>query len=274
MDAARKNYNTIDKVAIAYVRRRITGAIIDYIRRECPDSRMEYNRLKSIEKAKMTMRNDEIAQYLGISDTQLYKSMLVKKIVNFDHTTDPSVQPLVNEEVIDNKRLIIKLLNIVSKLSNMERDVIEKCVMNNDKINKISKEWGVNESRISQVKMRAIERIRENLTLTIYDNKYIDTYKLPKANKNVDENMERAKLINRLCNADNIYIKTDKNKLLLNISNKIKKLLNKKEAKIITMFLFEELSEKEITKKLSISNSHFMASKTIALEKLFKPSNG
>jgi len=171
------------KKAEAYIKLRIKGAIYDYLRSLDFGSRQvrekERKIKETVEKLKEKLgrepTDEEIARELGISTEELLKTLdkinfsyiLSLEEIFRDFTRDYSeLMPGsadVEEEVIK-KNLQERVKEAVSKLPEREKLVIQLVFYEELPVKEVAKILGTSVSRVSQLKAKALERLREMLS--------------------------------------------------------------------------------------------------------------
>lgn len=158
----------------AYIR--ISGGFIDHFRKNSPIPRRQqkiyrdYIDLKERDCSEGVLSETEIASKLGIDVIKLREYLLTweaRNSVSLDNQFDSN--DLASEWSNPEKLLLdydtkINILNSFSALSDVEKKVIDLLFENEKKPSEVASELGVSEVRVSQIKKKAIEKLRDHLT--------------------------------------------------------------------------------------------------------------
>jgi len=161
----------------SYATVRIRGAIIDYIRRESPVTRGQFQRLRSYEDARTRLVTElgrdpseqDIAGRLQLSDDQVKSVRQAQGLrvmsLNAERGDDLSIgETLQSDDDIEDEvvtKLQAREIRIaVDKLEPRDRDVISRRFLRSESQKSIALSLGISESRVCQIERRAISRLR------------------------------------------------------------------------------------------------------------------
>ena len=170
------------KGSITYIKLRIKGAIYDYLRSLDFLSRSSRDREKKIKSAFEHLlsvygrepTDEEVANYLGISLEDLYKEL---EKLSFSHFLSldeifsdgrsyeelfPSKEDQPEEEII-RKDIRDKVINAIRELDDREQLVLQLIFYEDLPLKAVADILGVSVARVSQIKMNALEKLREKL---------------------------------------------------------------------------------------------------------------
>ncbi|MFA6917730.1 MAG: sigma-70 family RNA polymerase sigma factor [Candidatus Gracilibacteria bacterium] len=278
-----------------YLRRRINGAIMDYMRAQDLLTRDERTAEKRIGRQLHDLRHpealetpidltndDEVAKALGISIEAFRKSKQRRTTVNFDGLkVELESDTSRADENVETMELTGEISRIMDRdLTIIEQDVIRRHIMGDLTQLDIAEKWDVTESRICQIVGEAIRKIRKSLSNC---KRRIGRKSGLKYNRKPDkekqETITREKDLRRLykltqltpiTSRDKQRERATKNSLLRTITPVMNRRLTETERNLLIYFLFQGLSEKQTIIRLKITAVQFKVMKMVALARLFK----
>lgn len=151
IDAIKKYDSSRQASFITYANIRIRGAILDGIRKEGKIGRnREKIDLEEIanSKQKLTKKQREILQKISIATTKNYDSLIQKGITDY------------NFEIVELYELKHILEQMCSNLTAQEKQVLKLLYDDQLTLTRIGKQLHISESRVSQVKTKALKKLR------------------------------------------------------------------------------------------------------------------
>lgn len=151
IDAIKKYDSSSQASFITYANIRIRGAILDGIRKEGKIGRnREKIDLEEIanSKQKLTKKQREILQKISIATTKNYDSLIQKGITDY------------NFEIVELYELKHILEQMCSNLTVQEQQVLKLLYDDQLTLKRIGKQLHISESRVSQVKTKALKKLR------------------------------------------------------------------------------------------------------------------
>jgi RNA polymerase sigma factor for flagellar operon FliA len=165
-----------------YALQRIRGAIIDAIRSLSPISRTALRRMRLLEETTATLAQhlgraptrQELARELGVAKAELGR-MLVESthfVVsldggNEDDSDAPSIRellhdpdaPAIDDEIFEPDEIVSRLSSAIESLSERDQLVLNHYYKKELTLKEISREIAVSESRVSQIRSAAVEKL-------------------------------------------------------------------------------------------------------------------
>lgn len=151
IDAIKKYDSSNQASFITYANIRIRGAILDGIRKEGKIGRnREKIDLEEIanSKQKLTKKQSEILQKISIATAKNYDSLIQKGITDY------------NFEIVELYELKHILEQMCSNLTVQEQQVLKLLYDDQLTLKRIGKQLHISESRVSQVKTKALKKLR------------------------------------------------------------------------------------------------------------------
>lgn len=159
---------------ISFAHSRIRGSILDTFRKHDKLTRTSRDLVKRYEKAKLHLANNnetepdfgDVVEYLKLKTEQI-RSLAV--LLTPDESLRRQVEELVNSpetilEKINTKDIIkIRLPDAINHLNEKEQKVITSYFYNKETLKEISEELNLTESRISQIKKAAVNKLKTKL---------------------------------------------------------------------------------------------------------------
>src|ERR1700730_13117428 len=161
-----------------YALQRIRGAIIDAIRSLSPISRTALRRMRLLEETTASLAQhlgraptrQELARELGVARAELGR-MLVQSahvVVSLDGGGDaPSMRellhdpdaPAIDDELFEPDEIVSRLSSAILSLSERDQLVLNHYYRQEPTLKEISREIAVSESRVSQIRSAAVEKL-------------------------------------------------------------------------------------------------------------------
>jgi RNA polymerase sigma factor for flagellar operon FliA len=165
-----------------YALQRIRGAIIDAIRALSPISRTALRRMRLLEETTATLAQQlgraptrqELAHELGVARAELGRMLAQSThvVVSLDGNTDddsdaPSMRellhdpdaPAIDEELFEPDEIVGRLSSAIKSLSERDQLVLNHYYRHERTLKEISREISVSESRVSQIRSAAVEKL-------------------------------------------------------------------------------------------------------------------
>ena len=180
MDAIDK-YDASKKVKFEYyAAMRIKGEIIDNIRKQDWAPSSLRRKIKTINNACAELENknhrtptdEEIAEYLGIGEEEVQKTLekshmfnilYFEEMVQDDHLRENAINGAPMEEEMERTEMIKILGSLIEELSERERMVITLYYYEEMTLKEIARVLGVTESRTSQIHSKAVMLLRSKM---------------------------------------------------------------------------------------------------------------
>jgi RNA polymerase sigma factor for flagellar operon FliA len=164
-----------------YALQRIRGAIIDAIRSLSPISRTGLRRLRVLEETTATLAQklgraptrQELASELGVARAELGRMLLDSShfVVSLDsgieddgdssmreRLHDPEA-PAIDEELSEPDEILCRLTSAIESLSERDQLVLDHYYKKERTLKEIGREIAVSESRVSQIRSAAVEKL-------------------------------------------------------------------------------------------------------------------
>jgi RNA polymerase sigma factor for flagellar operon FliA len=167
-----------------FAERRVRGAIIDALRRDAWPRGVRRAR-RELESAREALRRElgqepsmaDLAKRVGIDVPQLERMIVrintiestspMANLDNLDSSTLPAVlvpsEPLAPDRLFENNQTRTRVRDAMAQLPTRERRILALYYFGESTMKQIGQEIGVNESRVSQLHARAIQRLRRLL---------------------------------------------------------------------------------------------------------------
>jgi RNA polymerase sigma factor for flagellar operon FliA len=165
-----------------YALQRIRGAIIDAIRSLSPISRTALRRMRLLEDTTASLAQQlgraptraELAHELGVPRAELSRMMLQSThvVVSLDGSTEddgdaPSMcellhdpdAPAIDDEIFEQDEIVTRLSSAIQSLSARDQLVLNHYYRQERTLKEISREIAVSESRVSQIRSAAVEKL-------------------------------------------------------------------------------------------------------------------
>ncbi len=170
-----------------FAERRIRGAMIDALRRDAWPRGVRRAR-REIEAARESLRRElraeptmaDLAKRVGVEEPQLERMIIrintiesTSPLANFDTMDSASLpavlvpsEPASPERLVERNQTRTRVRGALSRLPARERRILALYYFGESTMKQIGHEIGVNESRVSQLHARAIQRLRRLLSPT------------------------------------------------------------------------------------------------------------
>jgi RNA polymerase sigma factor FliA len=168
-----------------FAERRVRGAMIDALRKDAWPRGIRRAR-REIEAARESLRRElgaepnttDLARRLGVVEAQLERMIVrintieqtspIANVDSFDSATLPAVlvpsEPMAPDRLFEQGQTRGRVRGALSRLPARERRILSLYYFGEATMKQIGLEIGVNESRVSQLHARAIQRLRRLLT--------------------------------------------------------------------------------------------------------------
>jgi len=176
-----------------YALPRIRGSILDAIRATHPLPRSLQKFGSDLEKATAALHvtldrsptRDELAQYMGIDPADFMQALRTSnvRVVSLDNLADTAANgnseklwemadedPNIDPDAVAEESMVrVRLARAVDLLPDRERTIVRLYYMKSQSLKSIGSALGISESRASQLRHRAIRRLRMVLTQELQD---------------------------------------------------------------------------------------------------------
>ena len=165
-----------------YALQRIRGAIIDAIRSLSPISRTALRRMRLLEDTTAALAQQlgraptraELARELGVASAELSRMMLhtTHVVISLDGSSEddgdaPSMcellhdpdAPAIDDEIFEQDDIVTRLSSAILSLSERDQLVLNHYYRQERTLKEISREIAVSESRVSQIRSAAVEKL-------------------------------------------------------------------------------------------------------------------
>jgi RNA polymerase sigma factor for flagellar operon FliA len=165
-----------------YALQRIRGAIIDAIRALSPISRTALRRMRRLDETTSALAQhlgraptrDELARELGMAKAELGRLLVQSThvVVSLDGNADddndsPSIRellhdpdaPAIDDELVEPDEIVGRLSSAMKTLSERDQLVLNHYYRHELTLKEISREIAVSESRVSQIRSAAVEKL-------------------------------------------------------------------------------------------------------------------
>ena len=172
-----------------YALQRIRGAIIDAIRALSPISRTGVRRIRRLEETVATLTQHlgraptrpELATELGVTRAELERMLIESThfVVSLDGATDddadaPSIRellhdpdaPAIDDGLCEPDEIVHRLSSAIESLSERDQLVLNHYYTKERTLKEIGREIAVSESRVSQIRSAAVEKLSVMLRAT------------------------------------------------------------------------------------------------------------
>lgn len=168
-----------------FAERRIRGAMVDALRRDAWPRGVRRAR-REIEAARESLRRElggeptmaDIAKRVGVEPTQLERMIVrintiestspLANLETIDSATLPAVlvpsEPMSPDRIVERRQTKNRVRGALSQLPPRERRILAMYYFAEATMKQIGQEIGVNESRVSQLHARAVQRLRRLLS--------------------------------------------------------------------------------------------------------------